>query len=230
VSAQYTAHPSCQIPDLGRILGARFDHKTDGTFVEVGAFDGEMCSNTSFLADLGWRGVYVEPVPAYAQACEDRHRRNSRVSVLQCAVGAVEQTVTLSIGHVLTTADPQMAQAYGQIEWAKPFHRGETVAVQQLRLDSILALEDIPREFDLLVVDVEGSEESVFASFDLVTWRPRMIIAEIEDGHPSFQAFPAIIERAQRVRQLVLGQRYTEIYRDSINTIFWDTTLPASAR
>ena len=45
-----------------------------GTFVEIGAYDGESFSNTSFLADLGWNGLYVEPVPKFAALCRARHR------------------------------------------------------------------------------------------------------------------------------------------------------------
>lgn len=202
------------------MLAERLGRKTNGIFVEVGAFDGEICSNTSFLADLGWRGVYVEPVAEYAAACGARHRRNPGVSVLQCAVGAAEQMITLHVGHVLTTADAEMAKAYGQIEWAREFHKGETVSVRQVRLESILRSEGIPVGFDLLVVDVEGGEEGVFMSFELAIWKPRMVIVELEDGEPSFQQFPAITARAARVRDLVARQGYSAIYRDTINTIF----------
>jgi FkbM family methyltransferase len=202
------------------MLAERLGRKANGIFAEVGAFDGEMYSNTSFLADLGWRGVYLEPVPEYAAACKARHRRNRAVSVLQCAVGAAEQMTILHVGHVLSTVDAGMAEAYGQIDWAAGFHKGETVSVRQIRLDSILSSEAIPAGFDLLVVDVEGGEESVFMSFDLAVWRPRMIIVELEDGHPSFQQFPAITARAARVRDLLGRHGYGAIYRDTINTVF----------
>src|SRR5216683_8405461 len=127
VAVAYRPHPSCQIPNLGELLANYFGRKTDGTFVEVGAFDGETCSNTSFLADLGWRGVYVEPVPSYAAACRNRHRANADVSVVPCAVGAAEQPITLSIGHVLTTGDAAMASAYRQIDWARGLQSGQQV-------------------------------------------------------------------------------------------------------
>jgi hypothetical protein len=128
--------------------------------------------------------------------------------------------ITLHVGHVLTTADAEMAQAYGQIEWAREFHKGETISVRQVRLESILNSEGIPAGFDLLVVDVEGSEESVFMSFDLATWQPRMVIVELEDGEPSFQQFPAITARAARVRDLMARHGYSAVYRDTINTVF----------
>src|SRR5579885_680685 len=75
----YRPTQTCQIPILGGLYEHLFGERTDGTFVEVGAYDGETYSNTSSLADLGWRGVYVEPVPSSVARCRQRHARNPRV-------------------------------------------------------------------------------------------------------------------------------------------------------
>jgi hypothetical protein len=51
---------SCQIPEVRnkyREFGLPERH---GVFAEVGAFNGG--SNTSFLADQGWHGLYIEPI------------------------------------------------------------------------------------------------------------------------------------------------------------------------
>lgn len=216
----YVPHPSCQIPKLGEILATHLGCKNDGVFVEVGAFDGESVSNTSFLADLGWRGVYIEPVPAFAAACRNRHRTNAKVSVVECAVGAQEQLTRLKIGGVLTTGDVHMAHAYSQIDWARSLQSNFIIEVPQLRLETVLRKENVPHRFDLLVVDVEGGEENVFNSFSLSDWRPRMLIVELEDMHPSFRGYPTIVERAKRLRANILKQRYKQIYQDEVNTIF----------
>jgi len=92
------------------------------------------------------------------------------VSVLQCAVAPSSRRDPVD-RHVLTTADPQMAQAYGQIEWAKSFHRGETLAVQQLRLDSILALEDIPAN-SIFWWSTSKAPKRASSLLDLVTCGP----------------------------------------------------------
>ena len=52
----YTLSLTCQIPDLDKIYTKYFGEDTDRIFVEVGAFDGESVSNTSCLADAGWKG------------------------------------------------------------------------------------------------------------------------------------------------------------------------------
>jgi len=128
---------------------------------------------------------------------------------------------TLHLGHVLTTADPEMLEAYRNIDWAKGYHHGETVSVRQVRLESILRDEGLPADFDLLVVDVEGNEDGVFSSFELASWRPNMIIVELPDRHPSFERFAAVTARASDLRARLVAHGYAPIYRDIINTIFW---------
>jgi hypothetical protein len=52
-----------------------FGFKTNGVFVEIGAFDGETASFTCFLADIGWTGHYVEPIKRYLINCLNRHKK-----------------------------------------------------------------------------------------------------------------------------------------------------------
>ena len=77
---------SCQLPLLLHFY-KRYLPQT-GTFVEVGAFDGEAFSNTSCLADAGWTGNYIEPIPDYASKCAARHANNRvKSSISPSAMG-----------------------------------------------------------------------------------------------------------------------------------------------
>ena len=41
-----------------------FKNKTNGTFIELGALDGVLYSNTKFFEDtLGWSGILIAPHP-----------------------------------------------------------------------------------------------------------------------------------------------------------------------
>ena len=82
----YVPPTSCQIPQLGELYEKLFGQRRNGRFIEIGAYDGESFSNTSFLADLGWHGIYVEPVQQYAQICARRHQ-SYNIRLLNCAVG-----------------------------------------------------------------------------------------------------------------------------------------------
>jgi len=56
---------SCQIHTLNEIYSKYFD-PDHGTFVEVGANNGERWSNTWHLANSGWKGLYFEPIAELA--------------------------------------------------------------------------------------------------------------------------------------------------------------------
>lgn len=212
---------SCQIPDLPERYRELFGGvKTRGTFVEVGAYDGDAFSNTSGLADLGWRGLYVEPVPEYADACAHRHAANKRVSVAKCAVGREEAVVDLHLGLGLTTVRRDQVEVYERIDWMKGFHTGDRIHVPQVPLDALMRAARIKHRFDLLVVDVEGAEDAVFDSFSLDQWRPRVVIVELVDRHADFQEFDDVIGRTKAVREHVVDSGYSEYWADDVNTIF----------
>ena len=93
---------TCQIPELHQIVTDRMDIDYNGVFVEVGAYDGERFSNTSWLADNGWQGLYVEPSKQFARLCRLRHCLNN-VTVLNTAAGEAEAEATLmQIGSLST--------------------------------------------------------------------------------------------------------------------------------
>jgi hypothetical protein len=40
-----------------------YSNKQTGTFIEIGASDGKILSNTYLLEQMGWTGICVEPIP-----------------------------------------------------------------------------------------------------------------------------------------------------------------------
>jgi FkbM family methyltransferase len=216
----YQPHADCQVRGLDAIYNAAFGHLKNGVFVEVGAYDGQAFSNTCFLADLGWRGVYVEPIPDYAAACTERHRRNPAVTVVNTAVGGAAGSTELHVAGALTTKNDDVYSAYHHIPWAKGALSNRTVRAPVTTLDRLLEEHGIPAGFELLVVDVEGGEPEVFAGFDLARWKPRMLIVELADHHPDFIAIESIRGPAAGVRRQTLEAGYTEVYVDAINTVF----------
>jgi FkbM family methyltransferase len=215
----YTPSKTCQIQNLSTIYEKVFGRTSTGTFVEVGGYDGESFSNTSCLADVGWSGLYVEPVPAFAQQCSFRHKNNN-VLVAQRAISQEPGKITLHVGGTLTTTKKGHVEAYNEIDWAKGHHHGQQIEVRCDRLDTIMTKAQTPKNFDLLVVDVEGSEPEVFRSFDLDVWQPRMMIVELEDEHQSFQTYIDIVNPIKELRAKIVSSGYKELYKDQINTIF----------
>jgi hypothetical protein len=149
---QYPVSLTCQIPkfkSLSEIYGFAWGWKRDGVFVEVGAYDGESFSNTSCLADLGWRGHYVEPVPKFAAACRARHSGNRGVHVHQYAVSdraSSGQTLEISPAGPFSSSSQEEIDAFatmpalGVLRFFGWQHGAEPkVSAQMKSLEEILA-------------------------------------------------------------------------------------------
>lgn len=214
----YNVPELCQIKDLSLIYTQHFGYPSKGYFVEVGAYDGEFVSNTSFLADMGWRGLYIEPIEEYYNQCLARHANND-VVVANVAIGLEEGEAKIFKGQTLTTLNPDQVKRYQEIGWASQQHFTE-VTCQQMKLDSLMKTLDVPKNFDILVVDVEGKESEIFKTFDLDEWRPKMLIVELEDEHEEFNNYPEMIKEIKALRDFIHSKNYIEIYKDSINTVF----------
>jgi FkbM family methyltransferase len=214
--SNYVPPATCQIPEIDRIYREIFGFKTTGTFVEIGAYDGESCSNTSFLADLGWRGVYVEPVTEYAAICAKRHRANA-VKVVNVAIGPEFGQKELSIGGVLSSLDPRHIEAFRTIEWAKGYHKDVRRQVKVITPQDLFDFFAI-RDFDLLVIDVEGYEWPIVEAIDFAIYRPTVAIIEVRDEDPQFSS--EVRQDSVHVIEKLKASGYRIHWRDHGNVVF----------
>jgi len=233
----YFPNYSCQIPNLAEIYEKVFGQICDGTFVEVGAFDGETFSNTNFLADLGWRGVYIEPYHKSFEYCLNRHRLNTNTDVICCAIGTeigevdlyqsfsytVCQDSPVEVAY-LSTTNLEQTKIVPQIEWSNHFGFNKHKVFQNT-LENVLIENNIPKNFDILIVDVEGNEKSVLNSFSIEEWKPKMMIIELQDENENFKSFTDFIEECKDLRKKIIDYGYIELYKDVVNTIFVDNNV-----
>lgn len=196
-----------------------FGQRRHGTFVEVGASNGIDCGIMTPLADLGWKGLCIEPNKKSAYMCLRNHEQNPNVKVINKAAGAEKKKVTVfGEGHGATVND-EYIEASKKISWTAQMQKSNEVL--QDKLDTILEEEGyIPGEIDVMSIDVEGHEAEVFKGFDLQKWKPKMLMVEMADVHPDFQKFPEIVERVKRLRQEIIDVGYKQIHQDICNTVF----------
>lgn len=214
----YRPPPTCQVANLPILLTRFLGDREDGLFVEIGGFDGYFASNTWALAERGWTGWYVEPVPNLAQRCRRNHRNHAGVQVVECAIAnGMSETVTLHLAGTLTTANDQLFDEYSGVAWAQGSITSQNLVVPAMSLENFFRDYDVPYDLDLLVVDVEGFEHSVLAKFGEDQYRPKMLIVELADTHPdllSTASTDAVL------MQRILGEGYVVVYKDAINTVF----------
>jgi FkbM family methyltransferase len=208
---------TCQIPTL-KYYYERYLPKT-GLFVEVGAFDGDFVSNTSGLADFGWQGFYIEPVPTYAKKCAERHANNN-VKVYCGALSDREETILITDAGTLSSASRETRFAHSKIEWSRHVQEAGEIAVSAITLNRFLVDNRVNPGFELLVVDVEGFEEKVLGGFDIDRFKPKMMIIELNDYHQSFKEFPSLQFASNRVRNKIIWSGYKQVFADDINSIF----------
>lgn len=216
-SAYYTVGPACQIENIGGLFEKYLGARGDGFYVEVGAFDGVSHSNTLGLARRGWSGIVAEPNPASAELLRQNYKQFLNVSIEEVAVGSSDgELVQLQIAGTLSSTSQELISRYRKLDWAVGSLEEDIVEVRSVTLDSLLSKYS-PERFDLLVVDVEGSEKDVFSGLSLKVWRPTMIIIELTENHPDFQDFRG--ENANTYMNL-LSAGYIPIFKDYINTVF----------
>lgn len=225
----YPQHHTCQIPTLSSLFYLFFGPKTEGFFVEIGAYDGLFVSNTWGLAQKGWNGILVEPLPRLASTCRRNYKDFPGIEVIQLAIASKNGELMLHVAGTLTTANTEVFAEYSQVDWAKDQLSGEYVKVPTVTLDNLLLSRSVQPGFELLVVDVEGFETEVFAGFDLDKWKPKMLIVELADTHPDLSATQV---QDARLGSRIASAGYVIVYKDSINTVFvckelWNTVFSA---
>ncbi|SFU85962.1 methyltransferase, FkbM family [Polaromonas sp. YR568] len=145
-----------------------------GFYVDVGANDPVLDSQSQHLEVLGWTGLLVEPDPD----CCELLRQNRKGVVIEMACSS-----------------PENAGKYLQLNRAGPHSTLEdrpialgavvrsTVQVRCETLDTMLRTHGAPVGFDLLSVDIEGHELVALSGFDFAYWQPRLVLIEDHVTH-----------------------------------------------
>lgn len=210
---------SCQIHNLADLLDEHIGFKTDGRFVEAGGFDGQNYSNTYQLAELGWRGLVIEPnKEAYEANKALRKKRGHKVTVLNYAVSDYNGTATLYVGSTLSTISKNMRDVYNTIAWAgtSGLSNGVEQQCKVATLDKLLRKTRWWKEFDLLSLDVEGSELAALMGFPIGFWAPTMCLIETH----AMAEEPELKAMAAGVHEYMDFWGYRLVSEDGINSVY----------
>lgn len=163
------SHVTSQGIPIQEIIDNLFNKKRGGFYVELGAHDGLIQSNTAFLEfERGWSGVLIEPSPNAFAECK-RNRPGSQCFSYAC----VNQDYLYDFVEGDFNGSP-MSSVDG-----KRCNSTNTIRVLAKPLSMILDLANIQQPIDLLSLDVEGYELNVLNGLCFKKYRPHYMLIEI---------------------------------------------------
>lgn len=161
--------------------------KRDGTFVDVGGYDGVTGSNTFFLeAYRGWTGALVEPVPSQLSKAETI-RRCTCLGVAVAAQEGEADFIEISQGYTQMSglADTYDKNLLTTVRKNKQ-HKETTLKVKTKTLSAILNDAGIPNP-DFISLDIEGGELACLKSFPFADHDVKIWAIENNTGTPEIK-------------------------------------------
>ena len=147
------------------VVDRLFRGKREGTFVDIGGYDGVTGSNTFFLELFrGWSGILIEPVAIQFDAACKIRRCECRQLAIANGDGEAE-FIEISEGYtqmsgLASTYDPALLETVR----ADPRHKEVAVKVPTRTLSGVLAEAGLPNP-DFISLDIEGAEVAVLSEF-----------------------------------------------------------------
>lgn len=161
-----------------------FKKKSDGVFVEIGAFDGKSFSNCLYFEEKGWRGVAIEPNPVHLELL----KKNRTCPIEQVCIAEQEGTVSFfsikgkasMLSGIASEYDPRHVKRIER-ETREDQSLPQTIQVPAMKLNTVLAKHGIS-SVDYLSIDTEGNELKVLKGIDFGKTQIKLISVEVNYG------------------------------------------------
>jgi FkbM family methyltransferase len=143
--------------------------------VDVGANGRARSNSYDLLRFCRWKGILIEANSALIAGIE-RDFAELDVKIINSAVSDYTGTGILHLGinNDVSSLTEQNARNWGDIKGSIPV----TVRL----LSEILRSHEVPLDFDLLSIDIEGEDIKVFNEIMITGFRPRWVIIEASFG------------------------------------------------
>jgi len=137
-------------------------YKTDGYFVEFGAADGILYSNSWILEKaFQWRGIVAEPARMWHEDLGNNRKCHIEKN---CVWTESDSTLPFreSVTGFLSTIETFSSSDYHSGERRE----GKSYNVKTISLEDLLDKYNAPKKIDFLSIDTEGSEFDILNAFD----------------------------------------------------------------
>lgn len=163
------------------ILGKVFPGVSNGYFVDIGAWDAEVDSNSKALEERGWAGICIDPFP--------RNWVNRRCRLFEEVVYS-KKGETIQFRH---------ADVLGGIDQHIGHHKSEVASFPIIELitttiDDILDRAKAPPFIHFISIDTEGSELEILKAFPFSDHRVGAFAIEHNSEEPKRQQIRTLLE------------------------------------
>ena len=152
------------------ILNTILSKVRNGVYVDVGANNPTVQSNTRFFYEKGWSGINIDALPGSMKRFK---RYRSRDINLEIPISDTEEELTYYMfsSSFYNSFSAEAADRYKDKLIGK-------MPLQTKRLSWVLQNYLKDREIDFMSIDVEGLDFQVLKSNDWVRYRPKVILFE----------------------------------------------------
>ena len=179
-----------------------YNYKRGGYFLDFGALDGILTSNTyTFEKEFGWTGIIVEANPtSYPDVCRNR----TSIAVNAALWSTSREKLEMLDAHGLSSAvQHQDSDSQGDLRRSITKRR---FSIDTINPTELLERHCAPELIEYLSLDVEGAEMEVLQSFDFKRFRPGLMTIEHSE----------VPEKQSELRKLLkpLGYKVTQRHYD----------------
>lgn len=167
----------CNNVFLDSKLDELFGQKENGFFIELGANNGLLQSNTAFLEkNRNWNGILIEPNVQNFEFCI-KNRPNSICYNYACVADNYSHNFIYGDFNLPHNDNISLMSSVNGVRLQ---NNTNNIAVQAATLTDILDRQPLPK-IDLLSLDVEGYEYSVLKGLNFKKYKPTYLLIEVYD-------------------------------------------------
>jgi len=153
---------------------SQLNYKKNGYFVEFGAMDGILYSNTYLLEKkFSWKGILAEPIKSYSPIL-----KQNRKSIIETDCVWSKSNQFVEFNEVESKELSTVSYFNSCDNHADARKKGVTYSVRTISLSDLLEKNSAPKIIDYLSIDTEGSEYEILKEFDFSKFRFRVITCE----------------------------------------------------
>lgn len=179
------------------LLWKLFKNKTDGFYIEIGAFDGIHFSNSYFFEKQGWRGICTEAHPKYFSLC--KNNRPDAVCLHNACVGKDMGPVV-----ALNAEEPRILSA----SKTESPSGNATVEVNTITLTEILRqYAPANNRVSFISIGIEENVIHILENFDFQQWFIGVFVITASDEKYA-QPIVQLMQRNGYVLSRILSRSY----------------------